>query len=161
MTPFHHIADDLVLREREAGDHERRVRRHRVPLKTRPSAPPDDEDQHQRERDELAEFDADVERDHVEEKPVRRHLQVLKFRRKAKAVDETECEHRASCAGLKSEQRLKATQIVERFVRDRQADNGVNDERIDVDVVENARQQRDLVPDAEKRDVNGDVRQPI
>src|SRR5438094_3344717 len=62
---------------------------------------------------------------------------------------------------LESEQSLKPPNVVEGFVHDGEADNGIDEIRICVNMAEYPEQQRRAVPDREQTDVKNDILQLI
>src|SRR6185436_17598137 len=67
--------------QHEPRRHQRNVAGERVPKESAATAPEVEGDQHETEREQLTDLDADVERDHVRDEPVFRQRQVLQLRR--------------------------------------------------------------------------------
>src|SRR5690606_42036177 len=108
----------------------------------------------------LSELDAVIERDNVRAESVPGDREFLQFRREAEAVKQPETHDGGFRARLETEA-TKPAEILERLVDDRQADDGVDQVRIDVQTAEDSEQQRRAVPDREQRDVERDVLQAV
>src|SRR5262245_37646150 len=97
-----------------------------MPEEPAAATPEVETDQHQAEREQLANLDADVERDHVRDEPVLGERQVLQLRCEAQAVKESEEQHGRFRARLEAEA-PEAADILERLVDDGEADDGVDE----------------------------------
>ena len=86
-----------------------------------------------------------------------REREILKLRRQAEAVKQSEDQYRDACVRLNAEELLKAVHVVERLVDDGEPDDGVDNVRIRLDPSEDADQERDAVADRKKAHVLNDV----
>ena len=117
-------------------------------------------DQHHAQCRELAEFDPDVEGQHVGNEPVGRDRQILKLGGQTEAVEETEYEYGRLHVGLKAEL-TESVQVFERLVDDGKADDSVDEIGIGVDPAQHAQEQCRAVPHRKQRHVGGHVAQPV
>lgn len=115
----------------------------------------DDEDGAQRQQ--LADFNANVEGNQVDEQAIGRNFEFFDFGRQPEAVEEAKDERRKLRVGLKTKPTLESPKVIQRFIDHRQADNGVNEISADADVKERPNEQRRGVPDGEQADVQPDI----
>src|SRR5579871_2006697 len=159
--PGAEITGELIFDQHESRHQDEGVRRDRIALEARAAPPRHHDDEKYRERDQLPNLNPDVEADHVGHKAITVEPQRLELGGKAEAVDQPEARDRDLVVRLYAEDRLEAAEIVERLVRDRQADDGVHQIGIDVDLEQHAGEQRDAVPDREQRHIDEHIAQAI
>lgn len=109
----------------------------------------------------LTDFNANVERDEVGEKPVWCNLEFSNLCSKPKAVEQTENHGRDRGVGLKSEPSLISPEIVQGLVDHGQPDDGVNEVGADSDVKEDTDKQGGGVTYGKEADVNPHILEPI
>src|SRR5580704_4309878 len=147
------ISGDLVADEDEPDHHQSRVGREGVAVKSTLRAPVAQRDYHGRQRQHLPDFHADIEADDVRYQSIPGEVELLKFGRQAKAVEQAENQDRNFSVGFKPEQAPEAIHVVEGLVDHGQADDGVDDIRIRVDTSQHAGEEGKAVADGEQADV--------
>jgi hypothetical protein len=126
----------------------------------RRSAPEIEQHDNDRQCHHLADLDTDVERDQVDQQAVVRPRQVLQLGRQPEPVEQPEHQHRE--LGVDGEaDPLEPAEVLERLVNHREADDRVDDIRVEAGPEEHAGEQRGRVADGEHRDVDDDVTQPV
>src|SRR5215212_6112144 len=98
---------------------------------SRTGAPIRQRDQDPRQRQQLADLNADIEADDVFDQTVGRQVELLQFRCESEAVKQTKDQDRRSRVRLKSKHALKATEIFEPLVDNRESDDRVDQKWID------------------------------
>ena len=144
VTP-EEVAGELVADQQEAAGHHDRIRRERVPHEAAARAPVGQRDQDRRQRQPLADLDADVEAHDVGDEPVLRQRELLQLGRQAEAVEQAEDEHRRPRVRLEAEEAPEAVHVLERLVDHREADDRVDEIRVGVNAAEHAAEQREAV----------------
>ena len=76
-------------------------------------------------------------------------------------MEQAENQDRQLRVGLEAQKSLEPVHVVEGFVDHREADDRVDDVGVRVDASQNARQQRDAVPQGEQADVHHHVLEPV
>ena len=132
------IAGELVADQQEAAGHQHRVGRKRVAQEAAARAPVGQRDQDRRQRQHLADLDADVEADDVRDQAVRRQRELLQLGRQAEAVEQAEDEHGDPRVRLEAEEPPEAVHVLERLVDHREADDRVDEIRVGADAAEHA-----------------------
>src|SRR5439155_13065048 len=125
---------ELIFHEHEAGGQNERIGRHREALEAHGPPPRQQDRKDDGECDDLPDFDPDVEADHVRHEPVRVQPQRLQLGGKPKSVDQAEAGDGHLVVRLHAENRLEAAEVVEGLVDYGQADDGVDQEGIDVEL---------------------------
>ena len=98
------------------------------------SAPPETHhDQDAGQGQQLAQLHADVEREHVGHQTITRQREILQLGRQTETVEETEDQHGGLGVGLEAEPTLERTEVVQRLVNHRQADDGIDEIGVDVE----------------------------
>src|SRR5260370_29020385 len=115
------------------------------------------DEQNYRQREELAQLDTHIKRDHIRHQPLARKIEFLKLGGQSESVDQAEAEHSRLGVDLPAEQGAEPVEIVERLVDYRKPDQGVDDVRIDMDSAQDACQQCDAVADRETGYIGSDV----
>src|SRR5262245_44143470 len=107
----------LKAGQHETGRHQCDVAGERVPKERAASPPKVERDQHQTEREQLADLDADVERNHIRDEPVSRQREILQLRCETEAMEEPEEQYGRFRARLEAKT-AEAADVLERLVDD-------------------------------------------
>ena len=120
--------------------------------------PPDADDyEHDHQSEELTELHTHVEGDEILQQSVLGQIEFLYLGRQSEPVKEAEDENGGLRVGLKAKESLKASQVVKAFVDNREADDRVDQVRVDSNIEENSEHQSETVPEGEQRDVDQNV----
>jgi len=126
-------------------------------LETRAETPKDENRHHAYQRSELAQLDADVETNQIDQTAVFNGHESLKFGRKPEPVEQPENENCDSGVGCPTAEQVDTAEILEPLVDDRKTDDRVDDRGVHHPVRKDATKQRDAVSNRKKRRVNCDI----
>src|SRR5688500_3145514 len=155
------VSDELIAHQYKPSSEDRDIRRVGAFRETRRQAPVTHGDENGAECEKLDQFDPNVERDEVRPKSLRRYLIVEDLRRQAEAVKKAEDQRGCSRIGLESEPRLERTEVVQRLVSDRQANNGIDQEGARTHAGQHTGDKRERVPDREEGHIQSHVAQLV
>src|SRR5215467_12824036 len=116
-----------------------------MPQKPRARPPEAQSKQDCRQCQHLSDLDADIETHDVCDQTCFRQHELLELCDETEPMEKTEDQHSDPCVRLKAEKPLESADVIERFINDRETDDGIDDEEVGVNASENTSEQRQTV----------------
>ena len=101
----------------------------------------------------LSDFDADIKGNQIGQQSVFGNMKFLQLGRQTKTMKQAENQYGVTCVRLKPQHPLKATQVVEAFLHNRKADDGINQVSVNLNIGQHARHQGNAVSQSKQTDV--------